>query len=220
MADRAGGGAAAKPALRRDAQRNLEKLTAAAVEVFQERGLDVPLEEIAQRAGVSTGTLYNRFGSREALIDAVMPDLASAQLAGVAELARAHDDPWEAFAFYIGRLCEFQATNPGFNDVVSRRFPDAEQLIAVCDGQMDNAREFIDRAHEDGSLRADFTAEDLSFVFWSTAMVLRATAATVPDAWRRALAFILDGLRAGAAHPLPVPPLTHEQVHEGMLRAG
>ena len=32
--------------------------------------------------------------------------------------------------------------------------------------------------------------------------------ATAPDAWRRHLALLLDGLRPGAAHPLPVPPLT------------
>ncbi len=40
--------------------------------------MDAPLEEIAATAGVSAGTLYNRFGGRDALIDAVMPDLVEA----------------------------------------------------------------------------------------------------------------------------------------------
>ena len=50
--------------LRADARRNLDKLRAAAAEAFSERGLDMPLEEIAARAGVSIGTLYNRLGPR------------------------------------------------------------------------------------------------------------------------------------------------------------
>ena len=38
------------PGLRRaDARRNLDKLRAAAAEAFSERGLDMPLEEIASR---------------------------------------------------------------------------------------------------------------------------------------------------------------------------
>src|SRR6516225_8646794 len=66
------------PGLRADARRNLEKLRAAAAEAFSERGLDMPLEEIAARAGVSIGTLYNRLGPRDALVDAVVADPAAA----------------------------------------------------------------------------------------------------------------------------------------------
>jgi len=71
---------APKPAqgLRADARRNLDKLRAAAAEAFSERGLDMPLEEIAARAGVSIGTLYNRLGPRDALVDAVVADPAAA----------------------------------------------------------------------------------------------------------------------------------------------
>lgn len=214
------GDAASKPALRRDAQRNLEKLTAAAVDVFRERGLDAPLEEIAQRAGVSTGTLYNRFGSREALIDAVVPGLVAARLDAVAARAHACADPWQGFAQYVTELSELQATDPALNDVVSRRFPEAEQLLALCTGQVDHGRQIIERAQRAGTLRPDFTPDDLPLVFWSTQGLVRATAGVAPDAWRRAIGFILDGLRTGAAHPLPVAPLTPDQVHEAMLQLG
>ena len=50
------------PGLRRDAQANLDKLRAAALAVFSQRGLSAPLEDIAREAGVSIGTLYNRVG--------------------------------------------------------------------------------------------------------------------------------------------------------------
>ena len=87
--------------LRADAQRNLEKLRAAAAEAFSERGLDAPLEEIAERAGVSIGTLYNRLGSRETLIDAVITDTAAAQVAAAVERAETITDPWGRFARYV-----------------------------------------------------------------------------------------------------------------------
>ena len=64
--------------MRADAQRNRQQLMTAATELFTERGVDVPLDEIARRAGVSIGTLYNHFPNRGALLDAVLPDWAAA----------------------------------------------------------------------------------------------------------------------------------------------
>jgi AcrR family transcriptional regulator len=60
--------------LRADAQRNHDKLIAAAREVFAERGSEGSLDEIAKRAGVGPGTLYRHFPTREDLIDALMRD--------------------------------------------------------------------------------------------------------------------------------------------------
>jgi AcrR family transcriptional regulator len=56
---------------RKDAQRNLERVLRAARELFAERGPDVRMEEVAQRAGVGVGTIYRRFRSKEELFAAV-----------------------------------------------------------------------------------------------------------------------------------------------------
>jgi AcrR family transcriptional regulator len=56
---------------RKDAQRNLERVLAAAHELFAERGPDVTMEEVARRAGVGVGTVYRRFPSKEHLFAAV-----------------------------------------------------------------------------------------------------------------------------------------------------
>lgn len=56
---------------RRDAQARREALLAAAAEAFQHRGYDVPLETIADAAGVGRGTLYRNFKDREALALAI-----------------------------------------------------------------------------------------------------------------------------------------------------
>ncbi|GAA1608332.1 hypothetical protein [Actinoplanes couchii] len=48
-------------------------------------------------------------------------------------------------------------------------------------------------------------------------MIVQATQEVAPENWRRALGIILDGLRAGAASPLPEPALIREQMHAAML---
>ncbi|MEU6356191.1 helix-turn-helix domain-containing protein [Streptomyces sp. NPDC047072] len=196
--------------MRADARRNAEKLRAAAAEVFRERGLQAPLKEIARRAGVSHGTLYNLFGTREALIDEVAVDVAAALLGEVAEQALAQDDAWEGFAYYTRKVCELQATEPAIGDVVTGRYPGAARLMALCERTLSSAERIIERAQRAGTLRPDFTREDLLFLFGSNALLARAAKGVAPDAWLRGLAFTLDGLRTEAAHPLPVTPRRQE----------
>ncbi|MEV6589074.1 TetR/AcrR family transcriptional regulator [Streptomyces acidicola] len=202
--------------MRADAQRNAEKLRTAAAELFQERGLQAPLKEIARRAGVSHGTLYNLFGSREALIDEVVTELAAGRLDEAARQALAHDDAWDGFTYYVEKICELQVTDPAISDVVTGRYPDATRLMAVCERSHAAAARVIERAQQAGALRPDFTREDLLFILGTNALLSRAVKDTAPDAWRRGVAFMLDGLRTEAAHPLPAAPLTAQQVNQVM----
>jgi AcrR family transcriptional regulator len=186
-----------KPALRRDARQNVEKLTAAAVTVFQELGFQAPLEEVARAAGVSIGTLYNRFGTREALIAAAAPVIAADLPGKFAVEARAQPDPWSRFSFYVTRLVELQATSPPVDDIMARRYPGSPELSHQCDVALRHATRFIEEAQADGSLRADFRPADLTALFLATSGILRADTPGAEDAWRRHLGFLLDGLRAG-----------------------
>lgn len=201
--------------LRRDARRNREKLLAAAAAVFAERGLDAPLEEIARQAGVSIGTLYNRFPTRSALIDVIFPEKIAAQLIA-GDNALTCPDPWEGFVRYVETMCQAQAGDRGLNDALSMRFPEAVNLEEMCARGFEQAARIIERAQRHGSLRADFTHADLAFITWSNARIVEATGAVAPNSWRRHLSFLLDGLRADRAHPVDEPPLTSEQVYEAM----
>lgn len=136
--------------MRADAQRNAEKLRRAAAELFQERGLQAPLKEIARRAGVSHGTLYNLFGTREALIDDVVADLAAERLEEVAREALVREDAWDGFAYYIERICELQVSDPAMRDVITGRYPDAERLMAVCESARVDSVRIIERAQRAG----------------------------------------------------------------------
>lgn len=192
--------------LRVDARRNLEKLKAAACEAFAEAGLDAPLEDIAARAGVSIGTLYNRLGSREALIDAVVAERAAAVITSAVERAETITDPWGRFACLVEELCAIQANDRAFNDVMARRHPEAKAVCAVCDGARAHVVRYLEQAQRAGVLRPDVTVEDIVLIFLSNANLVSTTDAIAPDAWRRSLAITLDGLRAEAAHPLPSAP--------------
>ncbi|MEV0033959.1 TetR/AcrR family transcriptional regulator [Nocardia sp. NPDC050793] len=177
--------------MRADALRNLERIRVAASEVFDERGLDAPLEEIARRAGVSVGTIYHRFGSREGLIDAVLADIAAQKLdAAIASVAGA--TPWERFSSYVIALAESQAADPTFNEVFARRFPEADALQDVNRRAVEYGRQLMTAAQADSQLRSDLTSADLDRLIWLNAQSISLGG----DWWRRGLQFLLDGLEA------------------------
>ena len=176
--------------MRADAQRNLERIREAAAQAFAELGFDAPLETIAARAGVSVGTIYNRFGGRDGLIDAVIADLAAQRL-DTAIAAVAGDTAWERFSSYVRALAQTQADDPAFNAVFGRRYPEAVELQATNDRAVAHGETLVRAAQQDGTVRSDFTAEDLGRLIWLNAQAVRLG----DDWWRRALEIFLDGLR-------------------------
>jgi AcrR family transcriptional regulator len=203
---------------RADAARNREKLLAAGAEVFGERGLDAPLDEVARRAGVSIGTLYNHVPARQDLFDAIFPARLEA-LERLAVRALADPDPWSGFVAFIEGLVALQAEDRGLNDVLARRFPLPSDLSEACHRGFAHLARIVERARESGALRSDFEVQDVVPLMWATSQIIRESAGAAPDAWRRFLGVVLDGLRAGAAHPLPVPALRPDQV-AGFMAGG
>src|SRR4051794_41856632 len=91
----------------------------AASDLFAERGVDVPLDEIARRAGVSIGTLYNHFPNRGALLDAVLPDWG-AEVDRLAGAALTDPDPWRGFAGFLDGLFALPAGECPVEEAVAR----------------------------------------------------------------------------------------------------
>jgi AcrR family transcriptional regulator len=201
--------------LRQDAQRNRERILQAARETFKEHGLDAPLEEIARRAGVGIATLYRRFPTRDALIEAVFVDSISS-FRQTAEEALQIEDAWTAFSTFIEQMCERQAENSGLKDLLCRRFPDSKLMEDARRRGRETVRRLLARAQGEGAVRADVTPEDIEFVFWSNGRILEATREVAPNAWRRSLALILDGFRAENARPLPERPLSSRELGRAM----
>ena len=178
--------------LRADAQRNRAALLTAAREIFAEQGLDASLDEIARRAGVGNATLYRRFPSRRDLIAEVFAGQMS-EYVRLADLALLESDAWAAFVGYLTRLFEIQATDRGLSELlVTSSFDDDERLAALRASAQRGATEVIRRAQAAGALRADFTRKDLSILMRANAGVVQRS--PDPNAWRRQLVLVLDGL--------------------------
>lgn len=197
-----GGMAAESKPLRSDAARNRDKLLVAATQILAERGLDAPLEHIARRAGVSIGTLYNHFPTREALLEAILPQRLAA-LDEITAAALADPDPWAGFVGFLEGLFALQAEDHGLNDALAQGFSLTTDVSQACHRGFRDAERIIERAKAGGRLRADFGAQDLVTLVWAMSQVIRESMESAPGAWRRCLSFFLDGLRTEAAHPLP-----------------
>ncbi|HEX6684750.1 MAG TPA: helix-turn-helix domain-containing protein [Candidatus Limnocylindrales bacterium] len=176
--------------LRRDAQDSVAKLRAAALDIFGAKGLDASLHEIARAAGVSIGTLYHRFGTREALIDAVIPDIAGSRLQALGATVMTKDTPRQRLEAFVYGLIELQRDDPALNDAILRRYPDATALAGVCDHSTELGQTLVRDAHADGSLSPDFTEDDLLCLLWLAGVASRDPHA--PTAWQRVIEHALQ----------------------------
>jgi len=203
--------------LRRDAEANRRRILAAAAEAFAEHGLDVPVDGIARRAGVGMGTLYRRFPTKAALVEAIFEEHLD-RLAALAEEALLEDDPWRGLAGFLERTVALQAENRGFAAIVAVHLRDEQLLAAARRRVTPLMQQLLERAQAAGVVRPDIVHEDISVLFWTSARVVDATRDIAPEFWRRYLTLSLDGLRLRDATALPHPPLTVSQHRDAMER--
>lgn len=121
----------------------------------------------------------------------------------------------DSFVYLVEKVCELQAADRLLSDLALRGAPSPAIARAQEYGH-DLMRRIVTRAQESGALRPDWVLEDIAFITWSHTRIIEATAKIAPEAWRRHLALLLDGLRATAAHPLPVPPITEDQLMQAL----
>ena len=193
------------------------RLLAAAREVFRRKGPDAPLEEIARDAGVAIGTLYNRFPSHGDLVDAALGPMAE-RAVEIAERAAQASDAWDSFASFMEGICDLLAHNRSYADAHRSRIPGTPVIDAALKQMSALKAAIVARAKDAGVLRDEVQSSDLVLLMWGIAATADATRDAAPDVWRRHLTFLLDGLRPGAAHPLPVPPLTLGQLRDAAPR--
>jgi AcrR family transcriptional regulator len=190
--------------LRADAERNRKRILDAGRTVFAEHGLGVGVDVVAREAGVGVGTLYRRFPTKEALLQAIAEDRVEALRAGLAEIDE--PDPWAAFAAAAARLARKAASDRGFFEALH----EAPDLIAVPasarEGAIAAIAPFLARAQAAGVVRADAVPMDVLVLCSNAGRMPRWRSEAEPDLWRRYLGLMLDGLRPEGAHALPHPP--------------
>jgi AcrR family transcriptional regulator len=179
--------------LRKDAARNRQKLLAAAVELFAERGTEGSLEEVAKRAGVGIGTLYRHFPTRDALVEAAYRNEV-AQLRAAADELLAELPPDEALEAWMRRFVDYGSAKRGMRDALQSIAGGGSDLFADTRGQVVEAVAVLLRAGaEAGTLRADVEPEDVLRAM--SAIWLVAGGDDWADDATRVLRLVLDGLR-------------------------
>ncbi|WP_432194326.1 TetR/AcrR family transcriptional regulator [Streptomyces sp. bgisy027] len=204
--------------LRADAERNRDRIVAAARRLYATEGLGVSMASIAREAGVGKATLSRRFASREELITTVFADRMDAYADAVTE-ALADPDPWHGFTRYVEAVCAMQAADRGFADVLTMTFPSAKALEARRAEAYHGFVEVVTRAQNSGRLREDFTSEDMVILLMANAGVVAATGDAAPDAWRRLVGQMLRAYATPGTEPPAVPRAPAPQtLYRAMVR--
>jgi AcrR family transcriptional regulator len=181
--------------VRADAQRNIDVLLEEAKNVFAESGVDAPVREIANRAGVGVGTMYRHFPRRSDLVAAVFRREVDACAAAATTLSRTHE-PAEALGRWLSRYASFIATKRGLASALHSGDPAFDALPIYFEQHLGPAlASLLTAAAATGEVRDDVAPNDL----------LRAVAnlcvpVTVEGAGhnKRMIALLVDGLRYGA----------------------
>jgi len=158
---------APQPATRRaDAERNREKILAAARDAFADPEADVSMAEVARRSGVGPATLYRNFPNRRTLLEALYLDEVDAICAAAASAEG--DTPGARFTAWLRRFVTY---------FTSKR-PVAIELLAQADEDEDAADRspvfgegrprvlaaggpLLSAAQDAGEIRADLTLEQI-----------------------------------------------------------
>ncbi|MFE3443539.1 TetR/AcrR family transcriptional regulator [Nocardia sp. NPDC059180] len=199
--------------LRADAARNQQRIVEAARELFADHGLEITLDDVAERAGVGVGTVYRRFANKKELISEVFQQHLD-EFAETAEECVGHPDPWQGLVQFFEYACRHMATNRGFSEVMLEFEDDLEQFTLVRDRIKPVVARIIDRAREAGALQPDVVASDF-FAMIHMVDGLAEFARPVNDqVWRRYMALVLNGVRTELVprQPLSVPPLNDGEV--------
>lgn len=187
--------------MRADARRNQERILAAARDMIVERGPDVPLDDVARRAEVGSGTLYRRFPDRGTLLHAVALDALTGTLEAARDACEQEPDPFEALARYLRRTLELRvsAVLPA---LLGRVDLEGDPELAPLRAESRRLLEgLVAAARAAGSLPDDVTFADIGMM---AVRIARPLPGPLPPEEKQALArrhldLFVRGLRAQAA---------------------
>ncbi|MFE0455770.1 TetR/AcrR family transcriptional regulator [Streptomyces sp. NPDC058914] len=199
---------------RADALRNRERIVAAARQMFVELGPDVPLDDIARRAGVGNATVYRNFPDRDALVREVVCSVMD-RTAEVARQALAETgDAFSALERFVHVAAEqrLSALCPMAASAFGENHPDLEAARLRAERLVE---EVMERARRAGQLRHDVGLGDLMVAVAQLSRPPAGTACPIADRFvHRHLQLFLDGLRAPARSVLPGAAVTMEDLRQ------
>jgi AcrR family transcriptional regulator len=178
---------------RADAQRNRQRLVETAKTAFAELGPEVPLEEIARRAGLGIGTLYRHFPTRDAIVSAVYRREVE-QLGSAATRLLETLPPAEALRAWMELFVEYIATKKLIAAALNALVGGPAELFASSVTRISDAVALlVERAEAAGEIRPGVDPLDLLY-----ALLGICYGRNQPD-WQpsalRLIRILMDGLR-------------------------
>jgi len=198
-----------------EAERNDARIIEAAREIFSLYGIDAPMAQVAEGAGVGIGSLYRRYPSKEDLLRRLSID-GMQRMQGELEAALALDDPWQGLTQYMER-CVDAGLGSLLN--VAGRFPITAEMIEIAERGQLLLPTLLERAKASGQLRPEITATDIVFIFRLLRPQLSDDPKLAKQLRHRYLALILDGLQVKDGE-LPGPALGWEEISDRWGQAG
>lgn len=183
-------------ALRADARQNHELIVAAATKAFKEAGPDASLKAIAKEAGVGIGTLYRRFPSREALIEAIYRS-ETERLAMSADHLLADHPPDLALRAWMDEFLDYTEVNRGIAEMLKAELG-ANSSLSASTGELltDAVTRLMAAGVESGTVRSDIDPSNVLQALGGITFI-----AGEPDQRKdaeRLVGLLMDGLRQSA----------------------
>lgn len=179
--------------MRADARRNRERILEVAFETFAAEGLSVPVQEIAHRAGVGTGTVSRHFPTKESLFEAVVLNRAAGLAEQAARLTRSAD-PGAAFFEYFAVLIAEGAANLGMAEALMGAGYDLDEACLGNGIDLKGAlNDLLVSAQRAGAVRADVNGDDVKALM--TSCLSRIPTQEDPAARDRMIEIATQGLR-------------------------
>ena len=131
--------------------------------------------------------------------------------------AEEQQDAWLGLTRALEKTCEVQAFDRGLREVMLGTGRGSERQRQMRERVAPRVDRLVTRAQAQGTLRTDIIPADFP--------ILQLMVGTVsdhigqPGLWRRYLAIVIDGLRAGPGEPspLPVEPASDDEMQQAIV---
>lgn len=180
---------------RADAQRNHDRLVAAARAATEEHGERVSLEDVAREAGVAIGTLYNHFPTRQDLLAATFVDETEELRARAVELLDAAS-PLDALIEWLRLHLHYSARGRSLGALVmSWKYVEGSDMHVAFHAMREAGEPLLRRAVDHGAVRDDVELIDILRLVWGIEFIATQAAAP-PERVDAMFAIASAGLRA------------------------
>lgn len=182
---------------RADAMRNRARLLEAAEAVFAAEGIDAPVDDIAEKAGVGVGTLYRHFPTKEKLLVAILVERVGEISTSAKDRLAGTEDPGAAFFGFFDYLVGQALVKRDLINALSAAGVDTDpDAIDAKHDLADAIGELLRAAQAAGAVRRDVTAPVILSLMGATCVAADHQDADVSS---EMLAIVRDGLRAAGA---------------------